>query len=70
MRLTLADGAALRSLDFDLGSTGDYSDFKADGQWQAAPPVPAVSVGSGARQRQGQPELPGTPEPQHQEGQL
>ncbi|WP_236183617.1 hypothetical protein [Pseudomonas protegens] len=37
VRLTLADGAALRSLDFDLGSTGDYSDFKADGQWQAAP---------------------------------
>lgn len=36
VRLTLADGAALRSLDFDLGKDGDYSDFKADGQWQAA----------------------------------
>ncbi|NBF10798.1 hypothetical protein [Pseudomonas sp. Fl4BN1] len=36
VRLTLADGSALRSLDFDLGKGGDYSDFKADGQWQAA----------------------------------
>ena len=35
VRLTLADGAAVRSLDFTLGQTGDYSDFKADGQWQA-----------------------------------
>ncbi|MFJ7143032.1 MAG: hypothetical protein ACN6P5_05815 [Pseudomonas protegens] len=35
VRLTLADGSALRSLDFDLGRDGDYSDFKADGQWQA-----------------------------------
>lgn len=34
VRLTLADGAAVRSLDFDLGTHGDYSDFKADGQWQ------------------------------------
>ncbi|UMZ13577.1 hypothetical protein I9018_07735 [Pseudomonas sp. MPFS] len=37
VRLTLAEGSALRSLDFDLGQSGDYSDFKADGQWQAAP---------------------------------
>lgn len=36
VRLTLADGAAVRSLDFDLGNQGDYSDFKADGQWQTA----------------------------------
>ncbi|SDY78117.1 hypothetical protein [Pseudomonas sp. NFIX28] len=36
VRLTLADGAAVRSLDFDLGQPGDYSDFKADGQWQPA----------------------------------
>ncbi|MCO7568840.1 hypothetical protein NJH78_02535 [Pseudomonas chlororaphis] len=36
VRLTLAEGSALRSLDFDLGAGGDYSDFKADGQWQAA----------------------------------
>lgn len=35
VRLTLAEGSALRSLDFDLGRDGDYSDFKADGQWQA-----------------------------------
>jgi len=34
VRLTLADGSALRSLDFDLGKTGAYSEFHADGQWQ------------------------------------
>ena len=34
VRLILADGAAVRSLDFDLGKAGAYSDFKADGQWQ------------------------------------
>lgn len=34
VRLTLADGAAVRSLDFDLGKASAYSDFKADGQWQ------------------------------------
>ncbi|MFQ6572564.1 hypothetical protein [Pseudomonas sp. UM16] len=34
VRLTLAEGSAVRSLDFDLGSVGVYSDFKADGQWQ------------------------------------
>jgi len=33
VRLTLADGAAVRSLDFDLGKAGAYSDFQADGQW-------------------------------------
>ncbi|MNJ27963.1 hypothetical protein D3C77_224860 [compost metagenome] len=33
VRLTLAEGAAVRSLDFDLGKAGVYSDFKADGQW-------------------------------------
>ncbi len=38
VRLTLADGAAVRSLDFDLGNQGDYSDFKADGQWQSTAP--------------------------------
>ncbi|MFW0754448.1 hypothetical protein ACN1C3_06795 [Pseudomonas sp. H11T01] len=43
VRLTLADGAAVRSLDFDLGNRGDYSDFKADGQWQSA--VPKTSEG-------------------------
>ncbi|WP_434610134.1 hypothetical protein J3P80_18105 [Pseudomonas sp. D2-30] len=34
VRLTLARGSAVRSLDFDLGDDGRYSDFKADGQWQ------------------------------------
>ncbi|MEX5589740.1 hypothetical protein [Pseudomonas urmiensis] len=34
VRLTLADGSAVRSLDFDLGKTGAYSEFHADGQWQ------------------------------------
>lgn len=34
VRVTLAEGAAVRSLDFDLGKAGAYSDFKADGQWQ------------------------------------
>lgn len=41
VRLTLADGSAVRSLDFDLGSRGDYSDFKADGQWQGSAPKAA-----------------------------
>lgn len=40
VRLTLADGAAVRSLDLDLGNLGDYSDFKADGQWQSSAPNP------------------------------
>jgi hypothetical protein len=34
VRLSLAQGSAVRSLDFDLGRDGDYSDFKADGQWK------------------------------------
>ncbi|PWB34717.1 hypothetical protein DCO48_05990 [Pseudomonas sp. SDI] len=34
VRLTLGDGAAVRSLDFDLGKDGAYSDFHADGPWQ------------------------------------
>ena len=34
VRLTLAEGSAVRSLDFDLGAPGSYSDFKAHGQWQ------------------------------------
>ncbi|WP_248799931.1 hypothetical protein [Pseudomonas sp. MWU13-2105] len=37
VRLTLAQGSAVRSLDFDLGSLGYYSDFLADGQWQPSP---------------------------------
>ena len=45
VRLTLADGAAVRSLDFDLGRSGDYSDFQADGQWQGTAPQ------AGAEQR-------------------
>lgn len=48
VRLTLADGAAVRSLDLDLGNLGDYSDFKADGQWQSsAPNPPKASAASG-----------------------
>ncbi|OLF55662.1 hypothetical protein [Pseudomonas chlororaphis] len=43
VRLTLADGAAVRSLDFDLGRNGDYSDFKADGQWQSDPATPSAA---------------------------
>jgi hypothetical protein len=35
VRLTLTQGSAVRSIDFDLGSHGNYSDFKADGEWQA-----------------------------------
>ena len=34
VRLTLAEGSAVRSLDFDLGKAGAYSGFQADGQWQ------------------------------------
>ena len=37
VRLTLAQGSAVRSLDFDLGDGSHYSDFKADGQWQLVP---------------------------------
>ncbi|WP_171006438.1 hypothetical protein [Pseudomonas sp. 2FG] len=34
VRLTLEQGEAVRSLNFDLGNKGYYSDFKADGNWQ------------------------------------
>ncbi|NTZ97398.1 M1 family metallopeptidase [Pseudomonas koreensis] len=37
VRLTVAKGEAVRSLDFDLGDGSHYSDFKADGQWQLTP---------------------------------
>ena len=37
VRVSLSQGAAVRSLNFDLGRDGDYSDFKADGQWQVTP---------------------------------
>ncbi len=37
VRLTLARGSAVRSLDFDLDDGSRYSDFKADGQWQLTP---------------------------------
>ncbi|MBC3498476.1 hypothetical protein HU764_019365 [Pseudomonas sp. SWRI100] len=36
VRLTLAEGSSVRSLDFDLGKAGTYSGFQADGQWQVA----------------------------------
>lgn len=37
VRLSLAQGTVVRSLDFDLGADGDYSDFVADGHWQVEP---------------------------------
>lgn len=36
VRLTLAEGRAVRSLDFDLGPGGTYSDFKTDGLWHVS----------------------------------
>ena len=57
VRLTLAQGAAVRSLDFDLGDGSHYSDFKADGQWQLTPGKPARGVWRPAS-GQGQPDLP------------
>jgi len=44
VRLTLAQGSAVRSLDFDLGDGSLYSDFKADGQWQLTPGKQARGV--------------------------
>ncbi|MGH8349997.1 MAG: hypothetical protein ACRES5_26055 [Pseudomonas sp.] len=44
VRLTLDQGAAVRSLDFDLGDGSRYSDFKADGQWQLTPGKAARGV--------------------------
>ncbi|MBZ9782145.1 hypothetical protein K9857_11385 [Pseudomonas sp. REP124] len=44
VRLTLAQGSAVRSLDFDLGDGSRYSDFKADGQWQLTPGAQARGV--------------------------
>jgi hypothetical protein len=37
VRLTLAQGSAVRSLDFNLGDGSHYSDFKVDGQWLLTP---------------------------------
>ncbi|WP_426099500.1 hypothetical protein [Pseudomonas sp. PSPC3-3] len=33
VRVSLSQGSVVRSLDFELGRDGDYSDFQADGQW-------------------------------------
>ncbi|VVN47372.1 hypothetical protein PS662_06001 [Pseudomonas fluorescens] len=44
VRLTLAQGSVVRSLDFDLGDGSHYSDFKADGQWQLMPGKQARGV--------------------------
>jgi hypothetical protein len=44
VRLTLAQGSAVRSLDFDLGDGSHYSDFEADGQWQLTPGKAARGV--------------------------
>jgi len=38
VRLTLEQGSAVRSLRFELGEQGRYSDFQADGQWQQESP--------------------------------
>ena len=37
VRVTLAEGSAVRSLNFDLGTESRYSDFSADGHWQLTP---------------------------------
>ncbi|MFK2913779.1 hypothetical protein [Pseudomonas sp. 3HC3] len=34
VRVTLAEGSVVRSLDFDLSKAGAYSGFQTDGQWQ------------------------------------
>ncbi|OEC35006.1 hypothetical protein SAMN05216600_105169 [Pseudomonas cuatrocienegasensis] len=34
VRVTVAKGERINSLDFNLGDEGAYSDFKADGQWR------------------------------------
>ncbi|AWA38417.1 hypothetical protein DBV33_07365 [Pseudomonas fluorescens] len=44
VRLTLAKGEVVRSLDFDLGDGSHYSDVKADGQWQLTPGKAAHGV--------------------------
>jgi hypothetical protein len=44
VRLTLAQGSAVRSLDFNLGDGSHFSDFKADGQWQLSPGKAARGV--------------------------
>ena len=36
VRLVLENGEKVRSLAFDLGDKGYYSDFEGDGQWQQA----------------------------------
>lgn len=38
VKLTLEEGEAVRSLDFNLGDEGIYSDFSADGEWQQESP--------------------------------
>ncbi|KRW58046.1 hypothetical protein [Pseudomonas sp. TTU2014-080ASC] len=35
VRMTVEEGAVIRSLDFNLGDNGAYSDFVADGEWTA-----------------------------------
>lgn len=44
VRLTLEQGTAVRSLDFDLGDHGYFSDFHADGQWTTAPGLNSGAV--------------------------
>jgi len=38
VRLVLEDGTRVKSLDFDLGMLGAYSDFSADGEWTQSSP--------------------------------
>jgi hypothetical protein len=42
VRLTLEDGARVRSLSFNLGDKGYYSDFSGDGEWTQESPERGV----------------------------
>ena len=39
VQLILEKGEAVRSLQFNLGDEGYYSDFQADGEWQQESPA-------------------------------
>lgn len=48
VRLTLEDGSAVKSLRFDLGDDGRYSDFRTDGGWlQESPSAGTWQPGTG-----------------------
>lgn len=42
VRITLDEGEEVRSLTFNLGKKGYYSDFQTDGQWQQSAPHSGV----------------------------